>query len=63
MIELFELTKDVARKAGKAVLMHYNSSFGVSYKDDLQPLTEADLASEKVIIQGLDAFGHQERTF
>jgi 3'(2'), 5'-bisphosphate nucleotidase len=44
----------IARRAGSRILDVYNSpSFDVSQKDDDSPLTAADLASHKAIVEGL----------
>jgi len=40
---------DAALKAGKKVLEIYSQDFTSHYKDDKEPLTEADLASDKII--------------
>lgn len=47
---------DLSEEAGEAILEIYNSgNAGVSYKEDKSPLTEADLASNRVILKGLKA--------
>ncbi|MBW2991596.1 3'(2'),5'-bisphosphate nucleotidase CysQ [Candidatus Woesearchaeota archaeon] len=43
----------IAKKAGEEILKIYSKDFKVEYKDDKSPLTEADLASNKVINEGL----------
>jgi len=43
--------------AGNTIMEIYNREFSIEYKDDKSPLTEADLASNDVIIQGLEKFG------
>jgi 3'(2'), 5'-bisphosphate nucleotidase len=40
--------------AGKAILEVYNTEFDVELKDDLSPLTEADKASHRVIMETLN---------
>lgn len=45
--------KDLARRAGEKTLEIYNRDFSVEYKDDHSPLTEADLASHKIILDRL----------
>jgi 3'(2'), 5'-bisphosphate nucleotidase len=45
----------LARRAGDAILAVYESDFAVTRKDDASPLTEADLASHRVIVRGLQA--------
>ena len=44
---------NIARDAGKAILEIYNAGFNIEEKDDKSPLTEADLASHKLILQRL----------
>ncbi len=44
---------DLAREAGEAILKIYNTDFSVYEKSDQSPLTEADMASHKVIVKGL----------
>ena len=44
---------DIARSAGQAILEVYHQDFSVQHKDDDSPLTAADLASHKVIVQRL----------
>jgi 3'(2'), 5'-bisphosphate nucleotidase len=44
---------DIARRAGAVILSIYEKDFTVEYKDDRSPLTEADQASNEVIIAGL----------
>jgi 3'(2'), 5'-bisphosphate nucleotidase len=43
----------LARQAGDAILRIYGQDFAVDQKDDQSPLTEADLASHRVIAEGL----------
>ena len=40
---------EIARKAGEEILRVYGESFGVSYKEDSSPLTDADRNSNEVI--------------
>lgn len=49
-----EKIKDLARHAGEKTLEIYNRDFSVEYKDDKSPLTEADLASHKIIVDNLE---------
>ena len=44
---------DIARQAGRAILKVYHQDFDVAHKDDSSPLTAADLASHRVIVQRL----------
>jgi len=46
---------DVARAAGREIMRVYAQDFAVAEKDDRSPLTEADLASQRVITAGLRA--------
>ncbi|GAB2592836.1 3'(2'),5'-bisphosphate nucleotidase CysQ [Dyella jejuensis] len=43
----------LARHAGEAIMAVYREDFDVAVKDDLSPLTAADLAAQKVIAAGL----------
>jgi 3'(2'), 5'-bisphosphate nucleotidase len=45
----------IARRAGERILDVYRSDFAVQAKDDESPLTEADLASHRTIVDGLTA--------
>lgn len=42
-----------ALKAGNEILKIYNKDFNVEYKDDKSPLTEADIVSNKIIMNEL----------
>ena len=44
---------EVARAAGRAIMEVYRTEFDVRYKDDASPLTQADLAANRVIADGL----------
>ncbi len=44
---------DIARAAGQAILEVYHQDFSVEQKDDDSPLTAADLASNRIIVQRL----------
>ncbi|MBU1704990.1 MAG: 3'(2'),5'-bisphosphate nucleotidase CysQ, partial [Nanoarchaeota archaeon] len=44
---------EIAKKAGDAVMKIYSEDFSVEIKADKSPLTEADLASERMIIASL----------
>jgi 3'(2'), 5'-bisphosphate nucleotidase len=44
---------ELAVEAGQAIVQIYESTFEVEYKEDHSPLTEADLASHKIIARGL----------
>ena len=48
-------TRALARRAGAAILEIYAGTFGVENKADDSPLTAADMASHRVIVEGLHA--------
>ncbi|MGC2412492.1 MAG: 3'(2'),5'-bisphosphate nucleotidase CysQ, partial [Stellaceae bacterium] len=50
---LLETALRAALAGGEAVMRVYADPFDVTHKDDKTPLTEADLASERVIVQML----------
>ena len=59
MLDKIEL-KDIeaiALSAGNTIMEIYNRDFTIAYKDDKSPLTEADLASNEVIMLGLEKYG------
>ena len=41
--------KQIAKKAGKAIMEIYNEDYKIKYKDDSSPLTEADKISNNII--------------
>lgn len=43
----------IARQAAAAILAVYDSAFAVQHKDDRSPLTAADLAAHRCIVDGL----------
>ena len=43
----------IARRAASAILDVYGSEFAVEHKDDRSPLTAADLAAHRCIVEGL----------
>ncbi len=49
----------LARKAAGEILAVYDSEFAVQHKDDRSPLTAADLASHRCIVEGLRAITPQ----
>ena len=51
--EQLELAKSLATKAGKIIMEYYHSSFEVDIKSDDSPVTDADRASNDVIITAL----------
>ncbi|MBU0633407.1 3'(2'),5'-bisphosphate nucleotidase CysQ [bacterium] len=46
--------KDIALKAGDAIMEVYNRDFNIEYKDDKSPLTEADKVSNQIICDLLE---------
>ena len=46
----------IARDAGNVIMEIYQRDFTIEYKDDKSPLTEADLASNEVIIKALETY-------
>lgn len=57
-MEELEVLKEVIRDAGEAIMAYYSKDVDVSVKSDFSPVTEADLASERVLLQGLGKFGY-----
>ena len=53
LAELLPQVMQLARAAGREILRVYEGEFAVTMKEDRSPLTEADLASQRVIAQGL----------
>jgi len=47
--------EQIALQAGHAIMEVYESDFAVEHKDDKSPLTQADLAADKVIAAGIAA--------
>ena len=54
-IELDDIEK-IALDAGNAIMKIYNRDFSVEYKEDLSPLTEADIVSHNIIVEGLKKY-------
>jgi len=50
-----DLVVEIAKVAGKKILEHYDSGVTVTSKEDDTPLTEADLAANKIIIEQLQS--------
>ena len=46
--------EDLAKRAGSEILKIYNQDFGVSFKGDNSPLTQADLIANKIICEALE---------
>ena len=56
IFQLAERAGDIATAAGRAILeVYHRGDFGVQQKEDQSPLTEADLASHRVIRDALSA--------
>jgi len=53
-----EILKKVIRDAGSAILEFYDEENIIQYKGENDPFTEADLASERVILKGVESFGY-----
>lgn len=54
--ELLDPVYDIAREAGHRILHVYTSAdFGITQKDDASPLTRADLAAHRCIVEKLAA--------
>jgi 3'(2'), 5'-bisphosphate nucleotidase len=53
--EYLDAVLDIARAAGEQILRVYQSDFAVTHKDDETPLTQADLASHRLIVDALAA--------
>jgi 3'(2'), 5'-bisphosphate nucleotidase len=53
--ELIDPIANLAVDAGQAILEVYATDFDVQSKDDESPLTQADLASHRCIVAGLEA--------
>ena len=51
--QLIDPIVSLAAEAGKAILEVYASDFDVQAKDDQSPLTQADIASHRIIMEGL----------
>ncbi|KAF1686496.1 3'(2'),5'-bisphosphate nucleotidase [Pseudoxanthomonas broegbernensis] len=52
--DLRETVIAIARQAGAAIMEVYSGAFDVSHKDDASPLTAADLAAHRIIVEGLE---------
>jgi 3'(2'), 5'-bisphosphate nucleotidase len=50
---LAEALLPIVEHAGTAIMRVYGSAFAVQHKDDHSPLTQADLESQRIIIEGL----------
>ena len=52
--DLRETVIAISRQAGAAIMEVYASGFDVAIKDDASPLTAADLAANRIIVEGLE---------
>ncbi len=52
----FNDIETIALKAGNTIMEIYSRDFSIKYRDDKSPLTEADLASNDVIIKVLEKY-------
>lgn len=57
MEELLQQAIKLVKKAGEEVMKIYCRDFSIQEKEDRSPVTEADFASEKIILQGLPGRG------
>lgn len=48
-----EIINDIARQAGMEALKIYNQDFYATYKDDMSPVTEADMVANTIICKNL----------
>lgn len=55
--ELAEQVNNISKAAGESILEIYHSDYEVENKEDDSPLTAADMASHKQIMQGLQSLG------
>ncbi len=53
--EITRACREIARTAGAAIMRIYDSDFAIEHKDDNSPLTQADLAAHRTILDGLAA--------
>jgi 3'(2'), 5'-bisphosphate nucleotidase len=53
--QLLDALRALARGAADAIMAVYEQAFDVSHKDDRSPLTAADLASHRILVDGLRA--------
>ena len=51
--DVVERVRNIALRAGNAILAIYNSDFAVEKKDDASPVTEADRRAEGLILEAL----------
>jgi len=56
--KLLKKTEIIIRRAGTKVLSFYGKNYEVKNKENNSPLTEADLASNEILMTGLKQFGY-----
>ncbi|WP_346795881.1 3'(2'),5'-bisphosphate nucleotidase CysQ [Halomonas sp. Bachu 37] len=54
-VHLLDQVERIAVAAGEAILAFYHRGFSVTAKEDASPVTEADLAANRLILQELEA--------
>jgi 3'(2'), 5'-bisphosphate nucleotidase len=54
LTDLLPQVESLAREAGAAILHHYETGAAVTMKRDGSPVTDADLASDAIIVPGLE---------
>ncbi|KAF1699863.1 3'(2'),5'-bisphosphate nucleotidase CysQ [Pseudoxanthomonas suwonensis] len=52
--DLRETVIAIAREAGEAIMEIYRTGFEVTHKEDASPLTAADMAAHRIIVEGLE---------
>lgn len=58
MDNIIDKVKKIVRQAGEIVMDIYSQEFDIETKDDDSPVTQADLISDKIILEGLEQFGY-----
>jgi len=53
-VDVRETVIAIARQAGAAIMEIYDKEFDVAHKEDASPLTAADLAAHRIIVEGLE---------
>lgn len=49
---------ELSREAGEEAMKYYDRDYSIEKKKDSSPVTEADLASEKILLEGLKPTGY-----
>lgn len=49
---------ELTREAGEEAMKYYDRDYSIKKKEDNSPVTEADLASEKILLEGLKSTGY-----